>query len=160
MQPVIDIPTHKSGLLRTNHKFCFPCDNSVIRVDKRNVAGRRFGSSVIIKDNMVFGIKENEGTVKEKVAGDDDLLNQEARRASDRNCEFWLEFENKARLHISMLEPVEAQAQLIPPQTNEDTKSTKKKADFSTVLDSIENPDDAMTMSRNIEGDPSSPSKM
>lgn len=66
---MIDIPSHKVGMLRSNQKFCFPCDNSVIRVDKHNVGGRRFGASVIIKDNMVFGIQENEDVVKEKVAG-------------------------------------------------------------------------------------------
>ena len=104
--PVIDIPAHKVGLLRTNQKFCFPCDNSVIRVDKHNVGGRRFGASVILKDNLVFGVRESEAVVKEKVPLEDELLNQESKKVSNRNCEFWLEFENKARLHIAMLEPV------------------------------------------------------
>ena len=107
-EPVIDIPQHKVGTLRVNQKFCFPCDNSIIRVDKHNVGGRRFGASVILKDNMVFGIREDESVVEEKVAGDDELFNLEAKKASNRNCQFWLEFENKARLNISMIEPVEA----------------------------------------------------
>jgi hypothetical protein len=106
--PLIDIPTHKGGLLRTNQKFCFPCDNSIIRVDKHNVGGRRFGASVIIKDNLVFGIREDEATVKEKVPHQDELPNQESKKAGNRNCEFWLEFENKARLHIAMIDQVDA----------------------------------------------------
>ena len=73
--PLYDIPTHKVGLLRSNQKYCFPCDNSVIRVDKINVAGRRFGASVVIKDNLTFGIKEDPAKVIEKVADDDELLN-------------------------------------------------------------------------------------
>ena len=144
--PLIDIPSHKAGLLRTNQKFCFPCDNSVIRVDKRQVAGRRFGASVIIKDNMVFGIKEDETMVKDKVAGEDEIPNLETKKANNRNSEFWLEFENKARLHVAMLEPVEADQSLIPPQSNADkTLPSPKKADLGsiTAIDSIDDPEGA-----------------
>ncbi len=56
--PVIDLAPHKVGMLRTNQKYSFPCDNSVIRVDKHIASGHRFGASVVIKDNMVFGINE------------------------------------------------------------------------------------------------------
>ena len=58
--PCYHIPQHRVGLIRSNQKFSFPCDNSVIRVDKNQVGARRFGASVIIKDNLVFGIKEDE----------------------------------------------------------------------------------------------------
>lgn len=94
----------------------------MIRVDKHTVAGRRFGASVVIKDNMVFGIKEDSTVVNEKVVGDDELLNLEAKKASNRNCEFWLEFENKARLHVAMLEPVAPEKDLIPPQSNSEVR--------------------------------------
>ena len=73
--PVIDIATHKAGLLRSNQKFAFPCDNSIIRIDKYQAAGRRFGSTVICKDNLVFGIKEDPDTAAGKVAGEDELPN-------------------------------------------------------------------------------------
>lgn len=65
-EPCYDIPTHKVGLLRINHKTCFPCDNSVIRIDKINCAARRVGLSVINKDNLTFGIKETEQTIEDK----------------------------------------------------------------------------------------------
>jgi len=140
LEPIIDIPQHKVGTLRVNQKFCFPCDNSIIRVDKHNVGGRRFGASVILKDNMVFGIREDESVVEEKVAGDDELFNLETKKASNRNCQFWLEFENKARLSIAMIEPVEAQKELIPPISNLDVKSNTKRAEIGTISqhDSIE----------------------
>ena len=64
---------------------------------------------------MVFGIKEDSTKVSEKVIGDDELFNLETKKASNRNSEFWLEFENKARFHVAMLEPVEAEKDLIPP---------------------------------------------
>ena len=104
----LDIDQHKTGLIRTNQKFSFPCDNSVIRVDKNYVGSRRFGASVVVKDNMVFGVKESAETVDEKVTGDDDLANLETKKASNRDCEFWLEFENKTRLHVGIFEPVKA----------------------------------------------------
>ena len=117
----------------------------MIRVDKRFVAGRRFGASVIIKDNLVFGIKEDDTAVKEKVAGEDEIPSLETKKASNRNSEFWLEFENKARLHIAMLEPVEADESLIPPQSNEDKKLSPKKADLGTItaVDSIDDAEGA-----------------
>ena len=130
---MIDIPTHKAGLLRSNQKFAFPCDNSIIRIDKYQVAGRRFGSTVICKDNLVFGIKEDPDTSAGKVAGEDELPNLEARKASNRDCEFWLEFENKARLHIAMLEPAEPEKDLVPRQSNDEDRQRKKQAELGSV---------------------------
>jgi len=96
----------------------------VIRVDKNQVGARRFGSSVVIKDNLIFGIKEDAAKVEEKVEGDDELYNMETKKASNLNCEFWLEFENQVRMHINMLEKVEAKAELIPPQVQVDIRET------------------------------------
>jgi hypothetical protein len=66
---LIDIDPSKAGVLRTNSKYCFPCDNSVIRVDKYRVGSRRFGSSLVVKDNLVFGLKEGYDEVHRKVFG-------------------------------------------------------------------------------------------
>ena len=46
------------GVVRTNTKLAYPSDNSVIRVEKNLVGGRRIGSSLIIKDNLKFGVRE------------------------------------------------------------------------------------------------------
>jgi hypothetical protein len=54
----LDIDMHRVGLVRNRQKYCFPCDNSVIRIDKNFIGSRRFGSSVVVKDNVTFGIKE------------------------------------------------------------------------------------------------------
>lgn len=40
---LLDIDNDKVGVLRTNTKFSFPSDNSVIRVEKHNVGQRRMG---------------------------------------------------------------------------------------------------------------------
>ena len=94
----------------------------MIRVDKNQVGARRFGASVIIKDNLIFGIKEDEKKVNDKVEGDDELYNLETKKAGNLNCEFWLEFENSVRMHINMLDKVEPNKDLIPQQVQLDMK--------------------------------------
>ena len=56
---MIDMDLHRAGILRSKQKYCFPCDDSVIRVDKNFFGNRRLGACVVKKDNMIFGIKES-----------------------------------------------------------------------------------------------------
>jgi len=42
-------------------------------------------------------------------------MNFETKRASDRRCEFWLEFENGVKMFAEMIDPVKANQDLIPP---------------------------------------------
>ena len=52
-----------------------------------------------------------------------ELPNQETRKVERKSCEFWLEFESKARMHIAMEDPAATQSEsylddikaLIPP---------------------------------------------
>jgi hypothetical protein len=78
----------------------------VIRVRKNYVGSRSFGSSLVIKDNLVFGIKENQAVLEEKVSMEDHILNFETKLASDRRCNFWLEFENGVKMFAEMLNSV------------------------------------------------------
>lgn len=55
---ILEIPAYKVGAIRTNTKFSFPSDNSVIRVDKYQAGQKRMGECQIIKDNFIFGITE------------------------------------------------------------------------------------------------------
>jgi hypothetical protein len=55
---MLDIDQSKVGVLRINSKYCFPSDNSIIRIDKNQIGNRRIGTSLIMKDNLLFGIKE------------------------------------------------------------------------------------------------------
>jgi len=51
----------------------------LIRIDKLLIGSRRLGSSLIIKDNLVFGIKESNDKVKAKLGMfEDEVLNREA----------------------------------------------------------------------------------
>ena len=78
----------------------------MIRVRKNYVGSRSFGSSLVIKDNLVFGIKENQAVLEEKVSMEDYILNFETKLASDRRCDFWLEFENGVKMFAEMLNSV------------------------------------------------------
>jgi len=72
-------------------KYGFPCDNSIIRVDKLQVGGKRIGKSMIIKDNFTFGITERNAFFHEKKAGEEDLLSREGRQeAKDPRCDMWI----------------------------------------------------------------------
>ena len=79
------------------------------------MGSRRFGISVITKDNLTFGIKESSASVAEKVACEDSILNNETKKCVDRRAEFWLEFENGVRMHAEMLDSCEPNSALIPP---------------------------------------------
>lgn len=116
---VLNIPFTQLGLVRQNTKFCFPYDNAVIRVQKNIVGSRRFGSTLVIKDNLTFGIKESKDVVSEKVPCQDEILSMEARKTVDNRCEFWIEFENGTRMHAEMQNSVRSRSELIPPQSDE-----------------------------------------
>jgi hypothetical protein len=126
-EKVIDIDATKAGVMRTNSKFCFPCDNSVIRVDKYNVGSRRFGASLVVKDNMSFGIKERSTLVNDKVFGQDELTSMETKRSAHRYGEFWLEFENQTRMQVVMVENYETDVELIPANGGNAPKNVKRK---------------------------------
>ena len=44
-EDLLDIQNDKVGVIRTNTKFSYPSDNSMMRVDKYNVGQRRFGET-------------------------------------------------------------------------------------------------------------------
>jgi hypothetical protein len=112
--PALNIPAVNLSLIRQNVKYCFPCDNSVIRVNKNYVGSRCFGSSVVVKDNFTFGLRETRIKCTEKVALEDQILNFETKKTMDRRCEFWLEFENGTKMFAEMLDPAPVQLNLIP----------------------------------------------
>lgn len=105
-ETVFNIPAQNLSMVRQNQKFCYPCDNSVIRVCKNYVGSRRYGSSVIMKDNYIFGVKETRSQLDSKVSMDDEILNFDTRKSTDRRCEFWLEFENGVKMQAEMLDIV------------------------------------------------------
>ena len=72
-----------------------------------------------MKDNFTFGIKESVSTINEKVSMEDQILNFESRKSTDRRCEFWLSFENGVKLFVEMIDPSEQRLESIPPIGNQ-----------------------------------------
>ena len=107
-------------MIRTNTKYSYPCDNSLIRVEKLLIGGRRLGSSLILKDNLAFGIRERADNFKSKTSMEEDeiLRNRELWSGKDmesrRRCDFWLEFENGVKMLVEMADEMQAKLTDIP----------------------------------------------
>ncbi len=130
-----DIESSKAGLLRTNSKYCFPCDNSIIRIDKHVIGGRRLGTSLVVKDNLAFGIRESTDKFKAKSGlTEESILSREAWAETDRKCVFWLEFENGLKMLVEMQEPQVAHIEEmplqepLPPHIEEEARRLAEKA--------------------------------
>ncbi len=46
---------------------------------------------------------------------EDEILNFDTKKSTDRRCEFWLEFDNGVKMQAEMIEAVTAPTELIPP---------------------------------------------
>jgi len=80
--------TEKSALM-------YPDDNSVIRVDHFSVGGKQFSKSIIIKDNLRFGLRSRENCVAPEPK-DYGLV----RQVAVGDTEFYMHFENGTKLGL------------------------------------------------------------
>jgi hypothetical protein len=73
------------------------------------------GASLVIKDNLTFGLREMLDKFKQKQGYlQDEVLSREAWAHSNRNCVFWLEFENSVKLLVEMQEKQQPHLEEIP----------------------------------------------
>lgn len=105
---MLEIESNRVGFIRSNTKYSYPSDNSVIRVEKNEIGNKRLGNSVIIKDNLLFGVRESEEAYKNKAGEEEEFLNRDAWATTDRRCEFWVKFENGVKLLVEMDNPSKA----------------------------------------------------
>lgn len=110
----LDIRRECVGLIKENTKFSFPSDNSIIRVCKNQIGGKRMGETQIIKDNFVFGLSERKNVYLDKVDSEDGLRNRDAKKHADRRCDFWLIFDNGVRMTVEMVDSSEVDIAKIP----------------------------------------------
>jgi hypothetical protein len=92
---MLDIEDDKIQSINERSAFLYPDDNSIMKVDHFSVGGSDFSKSVVMKDNLRFGLRKKNnagqgetglyGLVSYKPAGD---------------SEFWLLFENGTRLGV------------------------------------------------------------
>jgi hypothetical protein len=109
------VDSSKVGVLKENLKYAFPCDNSIIRIDKCEIGGRRVGKSLIVKDNLIMGVRERADRFTENAGGDENLISREGRQDKDSRCEMWMVFENETRMLLEMQDKQTLPLQEIPP---------------------------------------------
>ena len=100
---LLDIDDLKVSSIMENSQLFYPYDGSVMKVDNCSVGGAEFKKSVVVKDNLSFGLRkavnkdyegsqnhvEENGLVSYKKVGDTD---------------FWLRFENDTRVLIESVQ--------------------------------------------------------
>jgi len=59
-----------------------------------------------MKDNFIFGLKEQQAKVEDKVSMEDMTMNFETKKIMDRRADFWLQFENGTKMFAEMIDPV------------------------------------------------------
>lgn len=106
------------GALRSSTKYLYPSDNSLIRAEKHYVANKRLGCSLVLKDNLAFGIRERVEAFRAKSAADEDeiIRNREIWDTMDLRCELWVEFENGTKLLVEMADKTAPNMKEIPLQ--------------------------------------------
>ena len=62
---------------------------------------------------------------------EDSCLNFETKKTTDRRCQFWLQFENGTKMFAQMLDPVDAQTELIPKDGQLQDQSNLLSRDIS-----------------------------
>ena len=60
------------------------------------------GESRVIKDNYIFGLSEKKDSFNIKVSDEDTIRNRDAKDKANKNCDFWLVFDNGVRLMVEM----------------------------------------------------------
>lgn len=96
---LINVEDAKVQCITEKSALMYPDDNSVIRVDHFAVGGQQFSKSVIIKDNLRFGLRsrakcepephKDYGLVRQLAVGD---------------TEFYLHFENGTKMGLEQVQ--------------------------------------------------------
>lgn len=55
---MLDVDDQKIGNINEKSHFFYPDDNSIMRVDHYEIAGKQFRKSVVYKDNLTFGLRK------------------------------------------------------------------------------------------------------
>lgn len=137
---LLDIDDQKVSSIQEVSQMFYPYDGSVIKVDHCAVGGVEFKKSVIIKDNLAFGLRkamdrpydsatttgEEYGLVSYKKVGDTD---------------FWLRFENDTKMLIEAVQKQRNPQKVIKtgPSAKEVQEYKEKKAAFEAYQTYIKN---------------------
>lgn len=123
---LIDIDDLKVSNVQEHSQMFFPYDGSLIKVDACSVAGLDFRKSLVIKDNLAFGLRratetqqegpEEHGLVSYKKVGTTDL---------------WLRFENDTKVLVESVQKVRNPQKMIridPPKPTAEEIAAREEA--------------------------------
>ena len=112
---MLDIEDDKVQNIAEKSALLYPDDNSIMRVDHFTVGGKTFSKSIVVKDNLKFGLRQRDqrnDEVKQQI---------QVRRAADPinhdsdtseglvqyrmigDTEFWLNFENGTKMGVEQV---------------------------------------------------------
>lgn len=114
---MLDIEDDKVQSLQESTGLLYPDDNSVMRVDHFSIGGQQFSKSVIIKDNLKFGLRQRDMSQDEdqdataadpegynSADDEDDVDNGLVAYKQTGDSEFWLHFENGSKLAVEQVQ--------------------------------------------------------
>lgn len=111
-EKMLDIEDDKVQNIAEKSALMYPDDNSIMRVDHFTVGGKTFSKSIIVKDNLKFGLRprdQSRDAIKQEVlvrkAGEtseiiDDPSEGLVQYKPIGDTEFWLNFENGTRMGV------------------------------------------------------------
>ena len=59
-EPMLNVEDDKVQSISEKMGLLYPDDNSIIRVDHYSVGGVQFSKSLVIKDNLKFGLRQRD----------------------------------------------------------------------------------------------------
>lgn len=113
---MLDIEDDKVQNVAEKSVLLYPDDNSTMRVDHFTIGGKTFSKSIVVKDNLKFGLRarnQANDEIKqevvarkagEKVAEKDDPSEGLVQYRSVGDTEFWLNFENGTRMGVEQVQ--------------------------------------------------------
>lgn len=105
-ESMLNIDDDKVQSIQEHCASLFPDDNSVMRVDHFTVGGNFFSKSIVLKDNLRFGLRQKEPTddvQAENSADEDDTDNGLVAYKPVGDSEFWLHFENGTKMAVEQV---------------------------------------------------------
>ena len=112
---MLDIEDDKVQNIAEKSMLLYPDDNSVMRVDHFTIGGKTFSKSIVVKDNLKFGLRPRDAAnddikqeviarkVDEPISEENDPEEGLVQYRAVGDTEFWLNFENGTKMGVEQV---------------------------------------------------------
>ena len=112
---MLDIEDDKVQNIAEKSMLLYPDDNSVMRVDHFTIGGKTFSKSIVVKDNLKFGLRPRDASndeikqeviarkVDEPISEENDPEEGLVQYRAVGDTEFWLNFENGTKMGVEQV---------------------------------------------------------